>query len=78
MSRALGAMPSAVVSSAAEVERAKWSGAEVVVDLAEDDLRASVLRGTGGKGADLALDPVGGKVLGRSRSRSTRPGPGRT
>ncbi len=61
---ALGATPIAIVSSSEKAERAHRSGARVVIDLATQDLRQGVLEATEGQGADLALDPVGGTLLG--------------
>lgn len=61
---AMGATPLAIVSSQEKAERARRSGARVVIDLASQDLRQAVLDATEGQGADLALDPVGGPLLG--------------
>jgi NADPH:quinone reductase len=66
----------AVGSAAAQI--AKWKGARVIgadrrkpaksladesIDTSVEDLRESVLRLTGGKGADLAFDTVGGPLF---------------
>lgn len=70
---ALGAIPIGVVSSSEKVQRAQQSGAAMVIDLSSQDLRETVLDATNGKGADLALDPVGGALLGQLlRSLCTR------
>ncbi|MBT9386149.1 zinc-binding alcohol dehydrogenase family protein [Pseudooceanicola sp. CBS1P-1] len=60
----LGAEPIALVSSTAKVARARQSGAQTVIDLSAGALPAQVARATGGLGADLAFDTVGGPVLG--------------
>ncbi|CNC48238.1 TPA: zinc-binding alcohol dehydrogenase family protein [Yersinia enterocolitica] len=65
MSVALGAIPIAVVSTAAKAERAKQSGAQQVIDLSSEDLCDAVLAMTEGQGADCAFDPVGGELLGQ-------------
>lgn len=62
--RALGAHPIAIVSNASKAARAKQAGVHDVIDLACTDLRTAVLDITNGKGADLAMDPVGGQMLG--------------
>lgn len=61
---ALGATPIAIVSSPEKAERARCSGASLVIDLATQDLRQVVLEATEGRGVDLAFDPVGGPLLG--------------
>ncbi|WP_176079863.1 quinone oxidoreductase family protein [Paraburkholderia tropica] len=60
-----GARPIAVVSTASKAARARQAGAERVIDLSTGDLLAEVARLTGGVGADIALDPVGGEMTGR-------------
>ncbi|MNF45729.1 quinone oxidoreductase [Pseudomonas sp. S34] len=64
MSKALGAVPIAIVSTTAKIERARQAGAEVVIDLSKQKLLESVLAATNGEGAHLAFDPVGGALLG--------------
>ncbi|MFI0821046.1 zinc-binding alcohol dehydrogenase family protein [Streptomyces sp. NPDC021098] len=61
---ALGARPIALVSSPEKARRAEQAGAWAVADLSTRDLGAAVAELTGGRGADLALDPVGGSLLG--------------
>lgn len=66
VAQALDAHPVAVVSSADKARRAREAGMPAVIDLsAEADLAAKVRDLTGGKGADLAFDPVGGPLLNR-------------
>ncbi|MDR2331211.1 MAG: zinc-binding dehydrogenase, partial [Comamonas sp.] len=61
---ALGALPMAIVSSDEKAERALLAGARVVINQTTQDLQEAVLEATDGRGADLALDPVGGPMLG--------------
>ncbi|HVV90266.1 MAG TPA: zinc-binding dehydrogenase, partial [Solirubrobacterales bacterium] len=42
-------------------------GAERTVDLTGEDLVAAVREATGGRGADIVIDPVGGEVFDASR-----------
>jgi NADPH2:quinone reductase len=57
---ALGARVIAVVGDPEKAARCRELGAEVVIDRARSDVRASVLDTTGGRGADVVFDPVGG------------------
>ena len=59
VSRGLGARVIALVSSADKADVARRAGAEEVVD-ARGDWPAELHRLTGGRGADVILDPVGG------------------
>jgi len=63
--KALGGHPIAVVSSPQKAHRAREAGASMVIDLSSQDLADTVQKFTNGQGADLALDPVGGPMLGR-------------
>lgn len=63
--RALGAVPIGVVSSSAKVQRAIDAGAEQVIDLSRYSLVRAVQAATDGQGVDLAMDVVGGEVLGQ-------------
>lgn len=60
----LGARPIALVSSPEKARRAEQAGAWAVVDLSAGDLDGAVAELTGGQGADLAVDPVGGPLPG--------------
>ena len=60
---ALGARPISVVSSAAKAQRAREAGAGAVIDLSSQKLPDAVFDLTGGAGADIAVDPVGGPRL---------------
>lgn len=60
ISKALGAQPIALTRTAAKVAALKDHGADAVIATAEQDVVAEVKRLTGGKGAELVFDPVGG------------------
>ncbi|MCC7271068.1 MAG: zinc-binding dehydrogenase, partial [Alphaproteobacteria bacterium] len=67
LARALGAHPIAGIGTVAKADFVRAHGAEAVVDLAmpdlRDGLRKAVLAATGGHGADVVIDPVGGAVF---------------
>ena len=67
LAKALGAHVLAGVASADKRDLALQAGADAVIDLARpdlrDSLRAQVHEATGGNGADVVLDPVGGAVF---------------
>jgi NADPH2:quinone reductase len=67
LAKAMGATVLAGVRSADQAERARANGADHVVDVAvprlRDSLREQVRAATGGRGADIVLDPVGGDVF---------------
>lgn len=64
VARALGAIPIALTSSAEKAKSALKAGAQEAIDIsAESNLAQRVRDLTGGKGADWAIDPVGGEVL---------------
>lgn len=65
VARGLGGRPIAVASTASKREAALAAGAELAFDAA-DDWVAAVREATGGRGADVIVDPVGGEVLRRS------------
>jgi NADPH2:quinone reductase len=60
--RAAGARTIAVVGGAAKAEVAQKLGADVVIDRREQDFVAAVKEATGGHGADVVFDPVGGEA----------------
>jgi NADPH2:quinone reductase len=60
LGKAAGARVIAVVGSAAKVATATELGADVVVDRAREDVVSVVKEVTGGRGADVVYDPVGG------------------
>ncbi|TPX03773.1 NADPH:quinone oxidoreductase family protein, partial [Schumannella luteola] len=60
LAAAAGARVIGVVGSAAKGELARRLGAEVVIDRSTEDILARVREETGGRGADVVFDPVGG------------------
>ncbi|WP_315095330.1 NADPH:quinone oxidoreductase family protein [uncultured Cellulomonas sp.] len=63
---AAGARVIGVVGSAAKAEVARTAGADVVVDRSTQDVVAEVKAQTGGAGADVVFDPVGGSAFEQS------------
>jgi NADPH2:quinone reductase len=59
----LGAKVIALASSAEKLEVCKAKGADYTIDYSTEDVRARVKEITGGKGADVVYDPVGGKAF---------------
>ena len=66
LGRAAGARVVAVVGGEAKVEVARRCGADVVVDRRTEDVVAAVKQATGGRGADVVFDPVGGEAYAQS------------
>jgi len=66
LGKAAGARVIGVVGSAAKIEVAKQAGADHVIDRSSEDFVAVVNELTGGNGADVIYDPVGGDVFERS------------
>jgi len=64
---AAGARVIATAGGAEKVERCRQLGAEVVVDYSAEDFVPIVRDVTGGHGADVVYDPVGGDTFDRSR-----------
>jgi NADPH2:quinone reductase len=60
LGKAAGARVIAVVGGAAKAEVARGLGADVVVDRRQEDFVQVVKEVTGGRGADVVYDPVGG------------------
>jgi NADPH2:quinone reductase len=61
--KALGARVIATAGTPAKLEVARQSGADVLVDYAREDWIEQVRTVTGGEGADVIYDPVGGDVF---------------
>jgi NADPH2:quinone reductase len=61
--KALGARVIATAGSAAKLEIARQSGADVLIDYRTEDWAERVKRVTDGHGADVIYDPVGGDVF---------------
>lgn len=60
LGKAAGARVIGVVGSAAKADVVRSLGADLVIDRSTDDVVAAVKAFTGGKGADVVYDPVGG------------------
>jgi NADPH2:quinone reductase len=58
--KVLGARVIAAASSDEKLEVCKLHGADEVINYAREDLKERIKRLTGGKGVDVAFDPVGG------------------
>ena len=67
LAKALGARVLAGIATPEKVDLAHLAGADAVIELwrpdLRDSLRAQVREATGGEGADIILDPVGGEVF---------------
>jgi NADPH2:quinone reductase len=61
--RAMGAQVIATAGGAHKTDAATKHGAHYAIDHTRDDFRAAVLEITGGRGADVVFDPVGGDVF---------------
>jgi NADPH2:quinone reductase len=66
LGKAAGATVIGVVGSAAKIEVARQAGADHVIDRSNEDFVGVVNELTGGRGADVIYDPVGGDVFERS------------
>jgi len=58
--KAMGARVIVAASSEAKLRVCKDSGADALINYAQDDLRARIKAITGGRGVDVVYDPVGG------------------
>ncbi len=61
--KALGATVIAAASGADKLALAQSHGADHLIDYTKDDMRAAVRDITGGRGADVIYDPVGGEAF---------------
>ena len=61
--KAMGAVVIASAGGADKLEAAREAGADHLIDYRKEDLRARVLEITGGRGADVIYDPVGGSAF---------------
>ncbi|WP_235716036.1 NADPH:quinone oxidoreductase family protein [Amycolatopsis sp. ATCC 39116] len=66
LGKAAGATVVGVVGGSGKAEAARRLGADVVVDRREEDFVLVVNELTGGRGADIVFDPVGGEAYRRS------------
>lgn len=62
LGKAAGAMVIGVVGGSQKVDVARELGCDVVIDRLTEDVIATVKEATGGRGADVAFDPVGGQA----------------
>jgi NADPH:quinone reductase len=67
LGKAAGAFVIATAGGSDKTKICKELGADVVIDYLQEDFVEIVKRETGGKGADVIYDPVGGHVFDRSR-----------
>lgn len=61
--KAMGATVIAAASSAEKLEVARAAGADHLIDYSESSLKEEVKKLTGGQGADVIYDPVGGDLF---------------
>ena len=61
--KAMGAVVIASAGGADKLAAARDAGADHLIDYRQEDLRARVLELTGGRGADVIYDPVGGEAF---------------
>jgi NADPH2:quinone reductase len=66
VARALGAHVATTVRNEASVTRATDLGAELVIDTSNQDFVEAIAAWTGGRGADVAIDNLGGDTLART------------
>ncbi|GAC1340351.1 MAG: NADPH:quinone oxidoreductase family protein [Myxococcales bacterium] len=66
LGRAAGARVIATAGGARKVEACKALGADLAIDYQTQDFVAAVKEATGGRGADVVFDPVGGEVFDKS------------
>ena len=66
IAKALGASVATTVRSGAKGELAESIGADLVVNARQEDFVAAVKKWTGGRGADVVIDNLGGDVLPKS------------
>lgn len=74
VAKALGAHVAATVRSARKADFVRQLGAELVIDTTRDEMVPKVLEWTGGKGADVAIDNLGGDFTGKSLAAVRRQG----
>jgi NADPH2:quinone reductase len=61
--KAMGARVIAACSTTDKLELAKANGADALINYTEEDLKTAIKDLTGGKGADVVYDPVGGAAF---------------
>ncbi len=73
VAKAVGAEVATTVRKAEKTEVAARAGADLVINTSEEDLVERVTEWTGGRGADVVIDNLGGDVLAKSID-AARPG----
>ncbi len=63
LGRLMGGRVVAVAASDEKLQAAKSYGADLLIDSRRENVRARVLELTGGRGADVVFDPIGGDVF---------------
>lgn len=63
LGKAMGARVIAAASTAEKLEVARRAGADELIDYSDGELKEKVKALTGGKGADVIYDPVGGELF---------------
>ena len=66
IARALGARVAVTVRKESSARLAKGLGAELVIDSTKEDFVAALTKWTEGRGVDVAIDNLGGEILGRT------------
>lgn len=74
LGKAMGARVIATASTACKLDYCRELGADHCINYSEQDFVAIVLEITGGRGADVVYDPVGGEIFERSVSCSASSG----
>jgi NADPH2:quinone reductase len=74
LARAAGATVVAAAGGTAKIAAAREAGAEHAVDYTGDDWPAQVRAATGGRGADVVLDAIGGTLGAQAIAAAARPG----
>ena len=72
LGKAAGARVIGVVGGPEKAQVARSLGADLVIDRLSEDFVASVMEVTGGRGADVIFDPVGGEEIRRRQKSGAR------
>ena len=74
VAKVLGARVAATVRGSSKAGFVRELGADLVIDTNRDDLQSKILEWTGGKGADVAIDNLGGEFTGKCLAAVRRQG----
>jgi putative PIG3 family NAD(P)H quinone oxidoreductase len=66
LAKAAGARVAVTAGTREKLERCAGLGADILINYGEQDFVAEIMRATGGAGADVILDNMGAKYLGRN------------